>query len=123
MPSAPLRPCPIPGCPELIRSGRCVKHGGPADVHRWDTDRRPVERVRGRRLQALRAQLFTHEPLCRACAALGLVRAATIRDHIVPLFEGGDEDDTNIQPLCQTCSDAKTHVESLRGRQGGSLNR
>jgi hypothetical protein len=40
---------------------------------------------------------------------------ATVRDHIVPLAEGGTEDESNIQPLCLDCSDAKTERESMRG--------
>jgi len=40
---------------------------------------------------------------------------AVIRDHIIPIGEGGTEDDSNIQPLCQSCSDAKTQRESARG--------
>lgn len=78
----------------------------------WGQD---TGRVRGRRLQALRARLFANEPLCRTCVQAGRTRAATIRDHIVPLAEGGTDDDSNIQPLCKDCSDAKTREESKRG--------
>lgn len=74
------------------------------------------KRVRGRRLQAKRAQLFAREPLCRECDRVGLVTLATIRDHIVPLAEGGTDDDANVQPLCGSCSDRKTAAESARGR-------
>ena len=38
-----------------------------------------------------------------------------VRDHIVPLTEGGTEDDSNIQPLCDDCHTRKTHAESWRG--------
>lgn len=78
-------------------------------------------RVRGRKLQRLRAQLFDREPLCRLCAATGRTTIATIRDHIVPLAEGGLDRDDNVQPLCQRCSDVKTEAESKRGvrRWGG----
>jgi 5-methylcytosine-specific restriction endonuclease McrA len=44
------------------------------------------------------------------------VRLATIRDHIVPLAEGGQDIESNVQPLCQTCSDIKTQAEAARGR-------
>jgi 5-methylcytosine-specific restriction enzyme A len=66
----------------------------------------------------MRAELFKREPLCRACMAEGRTTLATIRDHIKPLFEGGTDDPTNIQPLCQACSDLKTAAESSRGRGG-----
>jgi 5-methylcytosine-specific restriction protein A len=41
---------------------------------------------------------------------------ATIRDHIVPLAEGGAEGtEENEQPLCRAHSDAKTAEEAKRG--------
>jgi 5-methylcytosine-specific restriction protein A len=43
------------------------------------------------------------------------VQVATIRDHIVPLAEGGLDAESNIQALCQACSDAKTETEARRG--------
>jgi 5-methylcytosine-specific restriction protein A len=112
MPNAPLRPCLKPGCPTLVRSGRCAQHT-PEQSHGWTGD---TGRIRGRKLQQLRAELFRREPLCRLCAAKGETAVAVIRDHVVPLAEGGTDDDSNIQPLCQTCSDAKTQAESKRGR-------
>ena len=111
---AALRPCSQPGCPSLTRGGKC-------DVHRsaWIRHTETV-RVRGRKLQRLPAELFAREPLCRTCwTERKKATAATIRDHIVPLAEGGTDDEHNIQPLCQTCSDAKTAREAQRGRQRG----
>jgi len=120
---APLRPCSHPSCPALVRAGRCRAHA--VAVQPWQ-HRVPVSRVRGRKLQQLRAQLFRAEPLCRLCAAAGYVVPATIRDHIVPIAEGGTDDLDNIAPLCRACSDRKTADESRRGRRaqgspGGSL--
>jgi len=111
MPLAPLRHC-SPGCPTLTRGGPCAVHTTPKSTG-WNND---DTRLRGRRLQAKRKQLFDDEPLCRLCRKLGRVSAATIRDHIVPLAEGGTDEDSNIQPLCQTCSDTKTRQEAIRGR-------
>lgn len=108
---APMRPCPVPHCPNLVRGGRCPQHT-PEQTHGWTGD---TERIRGRRLQALRHQLFMHEPLCRLCAAKGDTTIATIRDHIRSLAEGGTDEPENIQGLCRACSDQKTHLESARG--------
>ena len=117
MPTAPKRPCPHPNCPALVTSGRCDAHGGQAPAHRWSTNRRQdVTRLRGRANQERRARLFAREPLCRACSAQGRVTAATIADHVIPLAEGGRDDDANLQPLCQLHSDQKTNQESTRGR-------
>lgn len=111
MTTSALRPCAEPGCPTLVPSGRCATHARPTS-HGWRAD---VTRVRGRELQRRRRRLFAAEPLCRTCAAQGFVTAATIRDHIIPLAEGGTDAPENIQPLCHACSDAKTQQEAARG--------
>jgi 5-methylcytosine-specific restriction protein A len=70
--------------------------------------------------------LFEDHPLCVLCLEANRVRAATIRDHILPLAEGGTEDSFNIQALCATCHTRKTNRESQRGqaraRMGGYPN-
>ena len=40
---------------------------------------------------------------------------ATIRDHVIPLAEGGLEQEDNIQALCRPCHQAKTEQEQKRG--------
>lgn len=106
MPTAPLRPCSV--CGHL----GCQAHKRPAWGHA-----QPVKRIRGRRLQQRRKALFDRDPLCARCRLQGRVTLATIRDHVVPLAEGGKDDETNEQGLCQSCSDAKTAEESKRGQQ------
>ena len=56
-------------------------------------------------------------PLCVLCRAQGRRTFAMIRDHIVPLAEGGADDSTNEQALCRACTDTKTRAEAARGRQ------
>lgn len=65
----------------------------------------------------MRARLFARCPLCVECTRLGLARAATQRDHIIPLAEGGLDDETNEQALCEACHDAKSQLEAQRGRK------
>lgn len=104
MPAKPIRACTVCGrlgCPEHAARG-------------WDRIEQPA-RIRGRRLQALRARLFAEHPLCVLCAAQGRTTAATIRDHVIPLAEGGTDDERNVQALCTPCSDAKTAGEAARG--------
>lgn len=55
---------------------------------------------RRRRLQA--------EPLCRDCAAKGIVRVASVPDHIVPLTKGGSDEDSNLRCLCADCHRTRT---------------
>jgi 5-methylcytosine-specific restriction enzyme A len=57
-------------------------------------------RLRGRRAVAQRQRRLEAEPLCRDCRAEGVVRSATVPDHIVPLCKGGTDDDENIRCLC-----------------------
>ncbi|MES2819803.1 MAG: HNH endonuclease signature motif containing protein [Pseudomonadota bacterium] len=59
----------------------------------------------------LRAQVLAEEPLCRACAASGLVSKATDVDHISN--DGDDNSRDNLQPLCHECHSCKTRAEML----------
>jgi 5-methylcytosine-specific restriction protein A len=99
----------------LVRDGtsRCPMHPAPV----WAKAANATKRVTGRRLQAMRNALFTRNPLCAECQRLGRVTLATQRDHIIPLEEGGKDDSSNEQGLCQDCHDVKSHAESLRGRR------
>jgi 5-methylcytosine-specific restriction endonuclease McrA len=77
--------------------------------------------VRGRALQRRRQQWFMQHPLCAECERNGRTTEGKILDHIIPLAEGGAENDPqNWQTLCGECSEAKTREESRRGAaQGG----
>jgi 5-methylcytosine-specific restriction protein A len=101
-------------CARLVHDGtvRCAEH----KLGTW-VKRPEIKRTTGRKLQRQRAALFSAEPLCRECSKIGRVSEAVIRDHIVPLAEGGTDDDDNVQPLCQSCSDAKSAGERTRGRR------
>jgi 5-methylcytosine-specific restriction endonuclease McrA len=74
-----------------------------------------VTRIRGRELQRRRERLFEKQRWCVTCLNHDRRTLATIRRHIVPLVEGGTEDESNEQALCLDCSDAKTEHESRRG--------
>ncbi|MDO7841091.1 HNH endonuclease [Sphingomonas immobilis] len=77
----------------------------------------PDTRLRGRAGMEQRRRRLMAEPLCRACAKLSIVRAAVVPDHIIPLSEGGRDDDGNIQCLCQEHHDAKSKAERAAARQ------
>lgn len=68
----------------------------------------PSERIRGRKGVELRKRRLAAEPLCRDCKAKGIIRAATVPDHIIPLAQGGTDTDDNVQCLCGPCHDRKT---------------
>ena len=113
MPIASPRPCSHPGCGVLVRDGtsRCPKHPKKS----WAPAAKETKRITGRRLQARRADLFRRKPLCEMCEAAGRVTLATIRDHRIPLAEGGADDETNEQALCEDCHAIKTKAETARG--------
>lgn len=101
-------------CSTLVHDGgqRCVTHARKV----WSKYADAPQRITGRRLQKMRDALFAREPLCRLCAKQGHTTLATIRDHIVPLAEGGTDEDANIQPICAGCDEVKSKSERLRGR-------
>lgn len=113
MPIAAPRPCTHPGCGVLVRdgSGRCANHPKP----QWSKPATATKRITGRKLQAMRADLFARDPLCAECKRQGRVTLATQRDHIKPLAEGGADTDDNVQGLCAPCHDAKSKTEAARG--------
>lgn len=65
----------------------------------------------------LRAAHLSAEPLCRKCKERGIVRAATVVDHVVP--HRGDltlfRDPLNFASLCTSCH-SSTKQREERGR-------
>jgi 5-methylcytosine-specific restriction protein A len=112
MASMPTKQCNHPGCRHLQP---CPIHPKKAWVHN-----KPVTRIRGRALQRARELLFAEQPLCVICLAHGIERAATVRDHIIPLAEGGEDIRDNTQALCKQCNDTKGLQEAKRGRHGNT---
>lgn len=104
MPTAALKACPICG------TTGCLTHARTP----WQRTHE-VPRIRGRKLQRLRMELWAKNNGCCAKCGRVIVLTEMIRDHIVPLEEGGTDTVENTQPLCHPCSDEKTKHESQRG--------
>ena len=90
-----------------------------ADIPKDDA---AMERKRvycSRRWRRLRNWILDRGPLCVACEAQGVVRAAQAIDHIVPLRDAPDRafDESNLQPLCHACHNAKTMSEIVHRRR------
>ena len=109
MPHAAPRPCSYPGCPTLVRSGRCDQHRQ-AEVSYHNPDhQRLYDTARWKRIR--QAQL-AREPWCAECSRANIYRPATDVDHYVVhrgdelLFYTGE-----LQSLCHACHSRKTAGE------------
>lgn len=56
--------------------------------------------------------------LCQPCQAKGLTTQGRTVDHRVPKAEGGSDDPSNLQTICDDCHRVKTSEEARRGRGG-----
>ena len=73
-----------------------------------DADPNRVLPLTGAAWRKLRAQVLQGEPLCRHCAAIGLVVVATDVDHM----HGADDNRLeSLQPLCHPCHSIKTAAD------------
>jgi 5-methylcytosine-specific restriction enzyme A len=126
MPDRPLRPCAQPGCPALVRMGRCEKHARLREQERGSSTERGYDGAWRAYSERFRAEF----PLCgdrppearetqdSVCRQAGRVEAAALVDHIVPIAGPGDArfyDRSNHQSLCQDCHNLKRQRESMPG--------
>ena len=121
MPNAAPRPCRHPGCGQLVRdgSGYCATHQGDRKLGKFADDRRGSrqERGYGAEWEGTRKRILRRDKgLCQVCLKAGKFRPARQVDHIVPKFEGGTEDDDNLQSICLDCHKVKTAAEAIRAR-------
>ena len=45
------------------------------------------------------------------CLKCGIFREALHRDHIIPKWNGGEDEESNVQYICSNCHDDKTRAE------------
>ena len=108
----PMRPCRHPGCKELSTSTYCEKHK--AEGRPW-AKAKEIKRLRGRKSQERRKRIAERDGYrCQVC---GRVASKGIADHKIPLAEGGEDTEENMQWLGYECHEAKTKGESERGKR------
>jgi 5-methylcytosine-specific restriction enzyme A len=95
MPQKPARYRPTP------------KRPPPSHLTRGST----TDRGYGYRWQQLRVHILNRDPLCVVCKEKGLVVESTTVDHIIPLVQGGTDDDTNLRGLCAHCQAVKSQAD------------
>lgn len=79
-----------------------------------------TQRLKGPKYQGVNGRntlWLMYHPLCAVCVATEAsddVRPGVDVDHIVPLWEGGLDDETNLQSICRRHHDEKTREETKR---------
>jgi len=68
-------------------------------------------RMRGDNWMRTRARWFRLNPLCVMCHANGFIQLANQLDHVIPLYKGGADDESNYQSLCVECHKIKSAEE------------
>ena len=115
MPLRALRSCSYPGCPNLVRSGRCAEHQQLTTYER-DPD---TQRLYSTRWKKRRKAQLAREPWCADCLKQGIYTEATDVDHVAPhrgdrlLFWTGA-----LQSLCHSCHSTKTRKETANASAG-----
>ena len=118
MPMRPPKPCPAPGCNQLVASGHCLEHARRkrAAFKALDENRRFYSSARW---QKLRNWFLRRNPICASCG-----RIAKVVDHRLAIKDGGESTaESNLQALCNDCHQRKRGQEShhLRGGESQSL--
>lgn len=107
MPSAPLRVCAAPRCPNRVEKGYCLDHQRTQKVQhsRFYTG----GGFYGRRWRQARAAFLAAHPYC----VCGCGQLADVVDHRIPHRGNHDLfwDERNWQPMTKACHDAKTARE------------
>ena len=112
-----VRPCSIPGCPELTSGGPCAAHRRVRDVLRGKTAERGYDAVWRR----LRTAKLAADPFCELmilCAG----RIATEVHHVHPIRTHPELrlEWSNLQSACKPCHSAKTMRNPFTGPVGGT---
>jgi 5-methylcytosine-specific restriction protein A len=79
-------------------------------VHQPKKNREAHRLYNRARWRKIRQGQLLAEPLCEECQRNGIIRAATIVDHIEPhrMDLAKFYDERNLQSLCKSCHDSKT---------------
>lgn len=104
---------------------RCVHDGECEQRNKWQ-NRRGSGRG-GRAWGRKRKRIFERDSfMCQRCLRKGRFVFVELHgpkhgilDHITALAEGGTDDDSNLETLCQACNKEKTAIESARAQGRG----
>ena len=115
MPRKPKRPCSHPGCGKLIDGRYCDEHRQIAERQYNQHLRDPDTNKRyGRAWKKIRARFLLQHPLCEQCRQEGRLTPAQEVHHILPLANGGMNNESNLMALCKSCHSRITIDSSIR---------
>lgn len=104
-----LRPCCVPGCPELVESGRCENHQRKKANPSGKKSDQVLKWLNSARYRNAR-KIFLRGRFCADCHKKGFLEPSTVLEHKIP--HCGDEslfwDSDNWQGLCESCHNRKT---------------
>lgn len=111
MPHKPMHPCSYPGCPNLTHERYC-------DVHKREENKRYetydrdefAKKSYGHTWEKIRKRYVSTHPICEMCFKEGIITPVEHVHHIIPLREGGTNDDDNLMSLCKSCH-SKEHAK------------
>jgi len=114
MPYAPLKPCAVSGCPELVPSGRCSIHQRQVNSLREKSTARGYDHA----WRLFRAGFIQRHPLCEDClegvdCPIGTVRAAEEVHHVIKI-----SDDPSLKFVESNCRSLCKPHHSKRTGQG-----
>ncbi len=113
MPTIPRSRCAFLRCTQssVPGSSLCVDH---APARRQAPSREDLHQYKSRGWQTMRAAQLSRQPLCQGCKIQGLIRAASVVDHVWPWRRIAPEAFrvNRLQSLCPDCHSVKTGLES-----------
>lgn len=94
-------------------SSLCVDHA-PAPAPSRAPSRADLHYYKSAAWHAIRQSQLSREPLCAGCKTQGLIRPASVVDHVIPWRAvGADAFRVNLfQSLCPECHSVKTALEA-----------
>lgn len=115
MPTLPRPLCSMARCkaPSVKGSSLCVDHA-PAPTPSRAPSRADLHHYKSKTWASIRAGQLSAYPLCAGCQSRGLVRAASVVDHVIPWRSVGAEAfrANRWQSLCPDCHSTKTALET-----------
>ena len=104
MPSKPLKPCKYPGCPKLTKGQYCEEHAYKVAKEYNKYSRSPDHnKSYGRNWRKIRNRYAAAHPLCEQCLKEGRMTPMTEVHHILPIKQGGTNENSNLMSLCHSC--------------------